>query len=240
MVQSTLSTLALISQLAAGYTATKYVAEFRSKDPERTGGILGMLVVFSASAAVIVSLILLIASGWLAGSVLKAPALGTALTIGSGVLLFAVLNGLLMGALAGLESYRALARALVWGGGAYLVVCTGLAWWRGLDGAVWGLTLSGLFQFILLTVALLKECSLQGIKIRYSGDEARTAHTSEIRAARRSERLYLNAGVVARERLPRSPAEWLFPNGPLQRSLRPNVRCSVLARHHEQRWNVLN
>jgi len=169
MVQSTLATMALISQLAAGYTATKYVAEFRSTDPRRAGGILGMLMVFSASVAGIVALTLLVISGWLAGSVLKAPGLGTALALGSGVLLFAVLDGLLMGALAGLESYRTLARALVWSGLAYLVLCTGLAWRGGLNGAVAGLMFSGLFQFVLLAVALRKECSLQGIKIHYAG-----------------------------------------------------------------------
>ncbi len=169
MVQGTLATMALISQLAAGYTATKYVAEFRSTDPRRAGGILGMLMVFSAGVAGIVGLTLLVISGWLAGSVLKAPGLGTALAIGSGVLVFAVLNGLLMGALAGLESYRRLARALVWSGLAYLVVCTGLAWRGGLNGAVAGLAFSGLFQFVLLAVALRKECSLQGITIHYAG-----------------------------------------------------------------------
>jgi len=169
MIQSTLVTLALIAQLAAGYTATKYVAEFRSTDPQRAGRILGMLTVFSATVAGIAALALFAVSGWLAGSVLKAPALGTALAIGSGVLLFTVLNGLLMGALAGLESYRALARALVWSGLAYLAICTGLAWWGGLIGAVAGLALSGLFQFVFLGAALRRECSLQGIKIHYAG-----------------------------------------------------------------------
>jgi O-antigen/teichoic acid export membrane protein len=169
MIQSTLATLALIAQLAAGYTATKYVAEFRSTDPQRAGRILGMLTAFSASVAGIVALALLAVSGWLAGSVLKAPGLGSALAIGSAVLLFAVLNGLLMGALAGLESYRALATALVWSGLAYLAVCTGLAWWGGLKGAVVGLAISGLFQFILLAAALRKECALQGIRIHYAG-----------------------------------------------------------------------
>jgi O-antigen/teichoic acid export membrane protein len=169
MIQSTLATLALIAQLAAGYTATKYVAEFRSTDPQRAGRILGMLAVLSASVAGIAALALVAVSGWLAGSVLKAPALGSALTIGSAVLLFAVLNGLLMGALAGLESYRALATALVWSGIAYLAVCTGLAWRGGLNGAVAGMAISGLFQFILLAAALRKECALQGIRIHYAG-----------------------------------------------------------------------
>jgi len=169
MIQSTLATLALIAQLAAGCTATKYVAEFRSTDPQRAGRILGVLTAFSASVAGITLLALLAISGWLAGSVLKAPALGSALAIGSASLPFAVLNGLLLGALAGLESYRTLARTLVWSGLAYLAICTVLAEWRGLNGAVAGLAFSAFFQFILLVLALRKECSLQGIKIHCAG-----------------------------------------------------------------------
>jgi hypothetical protein len=91
-------------KVRAGYTATRYVADFGSKDPQRAGGILGTLMAFSASIVGIVSLTQLIISGWLAGSVLKAPGLGTAPAIGWG-LLFAVLNGRRMDALAGLESY---------------------------------------------------------------------------------------------------------------------------------------
>ena len=169
MIQSTLATLALLAQLALGYTATKYVAEFRSTDPQRAGRILGMLMVLSASVAAVAALALLCLSGWLADSILKAHALGPVLAIGSGVLLFTVLNGLLMGALVGLEGYRSLARALVLSGIGYLAFCTGLAWQAGLKGAVIGLAISGFVQFVLLSAALLTQCSVQGIQIRCTG-----------------------------------------------------------------------
>jgi O-antigen/teichoic acid export membrane protein len=169
MTQSTLATLSLVAQLAVGYTATKYVAEFRSTDPQRAGRILGMLMVFSATVAGVAALALLGLSGWLAESMLKAPSLGPVLAVGSGVLLFAVLNGLLMGALVGFEGYRSLATALVWSGIVYLAVCSGLAWQAGLNGAVVGLAISGFVQFVLLGAALLRQCSVQGIRIRYAG-----------------------------------------------------------------------
>jgi O-antigen/teichoic acid export membrane protein/SAM-dependent methyltransferase len=169
MVQSTLLALALIAQMGTGYTATKYVAEFRSTDRDRAGRVLGMLSIFAVISAGIAALVLLFLAPWIAGSVLKAAKLGPALGIGSGVLLFAALNGFLIGALAGLESYRTLARALMWSGIAYLVVCTGSAWWAGLNGAVEGLAFSGLIQFVLLAFSLRRECSLQGIRIHYVG-----------------------------------------------------------------------
>jgi len=168
MVQSTLSSLAIISQFGIGYTATKYIAEFRTANPYKAGRILGLLTIFSASAALVVGLALLCASRQLAIT-LRAPSLAPALAIASVVLLFAVMNGFLMGSLAGLEAYRAMAVALIWCGVTYLLICAGCARLGGLNGAVLGLGFSGLIQTIVLVVTLKKECVRQGIAIQYSG-----------------------------------------------------------------------
>lgn len=169
MVQSTLQALALIAQFGSGYTATKYVAEFRSSDPQRAGRVIGLLSSYALIAAATSALLLFLASGWLAESILKAPEIGRALGVGSIVLLFAVLNGFLMGTLVGLESYPTLGRVLVWGGVSYLLICTGFASLGGLNGAVAGLALSGLLQCLLFVVAVRAECSRQGIRIRIGG-----------------------------------------------------------------------
>ena len=169
MIQSTLATLALVAQMSAGFTATKFVAEFRSTNPRRAGAILGMLAIFSACTAGIGALFLLLISGWLSGRILKAPELAVPLAIGSLVLLCVVLNGFLMGALAGMESYRRLAIALVWSGMVYLTICTALAWRGALIGAVSGLAISALLQFTLLALALWKECKVQGIQVQFGG-----------------------------------------------------------------------
>jgi O-antigen/teichoic acid export membrane protein len=169
IVQSTVISLAIIGQFAVPYTTTKYVAEFRASDPKRTGRILGMLCVLSFILAGIVSLAFLALSPWIARSVFKTPSLVTALAIGAVVLLTVTINGFLMGALVGLESYRTLARALIWSGVFYLVLCTAFAWLKGLNGAFGGLALSGFIQCILLAVALQRECKLQAIQLRYEG-----------------------------------------------------------------------
>jgi O-antigen/teichoic acid export membrane protein/2-polyprenyl-3-methyl-5-hydroxy-6-metoxy-1,4-benzoquinol methylase len=169
MVQSTLLTVGTIAQLGTGYTATRYVAEFRSVDKPRTGRVLGMLLVFSTAAAVVSTLGLLVSAQWLASVVLKAPDLAPALRISAGVLAFSVVNGFLMGALAGLESYRRLARALVLSGIIYFGVCAALAWAGGLNGAVLGLLLSASAQCVLLARALVWECRPQGIAVTCRG-----------------------------------------------------------------------
>ena len=167
IVQNTLVAVSMFVQLGIGYVATKYVAEFRSTDRERAGRILGMLCGLSITLAGIASFTLLFLARWLAASVLKAPTLGPTLAIGSAVLLFAVLNGFLIGALAGLEGYRVLAKVLVFGGTFYLIVCLGFAWRGGVNGAIGGQAISGCVLFVMLAFALRRECLRQGIRINY-------------------------------------------------------------------------
>src|SRR5207253_5943750 len=122
--QSTMLTMAAIAQLAMGSTATKYVAEFRSSDQAKTGHILGLCAVVSATAACIATLAMLASASWLAARTLQAPHLTPALMLAAGVVLFTVMNGYQMGALAGLESYRSLAQAGIISGPLYFGICS--------------------------------------------------------------------------------------------------------------------
>jgi O-antigen/teichoic acid export membrane protein len=169
MIQSTLLTMATIAQLATGYTATKYVAEFRSTDQDKTGRILGLCSVVSAAAACVATLILLVGAPWLAVNAFNAPHLAPALMIAAGVVLFMVMNGYQMGALAGLESYLLLAKAGVISGSLYLGICVVAAWIGGLHGVLVGLVVSALLQWTILSYFLFAESARQKIVIRYRG-----------------------------------------------------------------------
>lgn len=167
MVQSTLSSICIVAQLAAAYTATKYLAEYRSTDPARAGRILGTLFLFSVCLAGIAAIALFSFGPWLSRSALRAPEIGPALAIGAWVVFFTTLYGFLMGALSGLESYRTLAIALVWSGLVYMATCAAGARWGGLRGAIAGQAVSALVQFVLLWLAVNKECARQKIKIYF-------------------------------------------------------------------------
>ncbi len=167
MVASTLVALSQVAQLACGHTATKYVAEYRCSDKEKCGRVIGMLLTVVSCAAAPVALGLLASVPWLASSVLKAPELQFGLVIGSAVVFLNVLIGFFMGALAGLEAYRRLSRALVQYGVLYLVICIIATRKFGLNGAFAGLFLSGLLGCVLLYLALKSECRILDIRIRY-------------------------------------------------------------------------
>lgn len=163
MLQTTILMVAQIAQLGCGVTATKYVAEFRSSDRNRVSGILRLLHRFALISGLVGAVATLYCARWLADSFLKAPELRVALELAAGVIFFTTVNGLLMGALAGLEAYPRLAKALTISGVIYLAVCTALAWRYGLNGGVAGFVISAAAQWVLLQQATSAECRQQGI-----------------------------------------------------------------------------
>lgn len=167
MVLTTLATLTQVAQFGNGATVTKYVAEFRSSDLQKAGRILGSLFLASTTTAIAAASALLVLAPRLADTVLAAPELATALRLAAGVLVFSVMNGYYIGALAGLEGYRTLCRALIASGVGYFIICSVCAWSFGLNGAVVGLMLSAMMMSILLHWALRHECQQQGITVQY-------------------------------------------------------------------------
>jgi len=168
MIQSTILTISGIAQVATGITATKYVAELRSTDRQRTGRILGLCSLFTIITAGISFALLLLGAHWLASTTLKAPQLSRGLMITSGFVLFSVINGFQTGALAGLEGYRSLARVGVIQGVVHLAVCTIAAWYYGLEGVLGGLTFSAFIRWYLHKRALAIESSKHSIVITYT------------------------------------------------------------------------
>ena len=166
VVQGTVVTLANIAALATGSTATKYVAEFRSTDPEKAGRILGLCEAVSTGMALLVALVLLIGAPWLTDVTLNAPHLAPALRVGAGTLFFATLIGFQTGALAGLEGYRLLAPAGVVGGLLYVLFAVGFAWRWGVAGGIGGILAANALQWLLLRRLTRIECARHGIAFR--------------------------------------------------------------------------
>lgn len=167
MIQSTLVTAATLVQLAMGYTAAKYVAEFRSVDKERTGRILGLCGLVTVAIACVGALLLIISSPWIASELLRAPALRGALMIGSGFVLVSAINGYQIGALAGLEAYRSLAKAGIISGVVVIVGTTFAAWQWGLLGAVSALTITALLRCLIHVVFVREQLKKEDIVLRY-------------------------------------------------------------------------
>jgi O-antigen/teichoic acid export membrane protein len=169
MVQTTLLTMTVLSQFATGYTAAKYIAEYRSSDPERAGRIMGLCAIISIVMAGVGSLLLIGIAPWLADAILKASHLEFALMIGSGFLFFSSINGYQTGTLSGLEAFSSLAKAGIISGIVAVAAISLGAWWGGLNGTLIGLSISAFVRCAIHNRWLRLESLAQGIKSQYRG-----------------------------------------------------------------------
>lgn len=163
VVQSTLATAAAIGQFATGYTATKHVAEFRQRDPQRASRILHLCGRVSTVTGTLTAGALFFGAPFIASTALGAPAAVTSLRIAAFAVLFVVMNGFRAGALAGLESYHATARVGIVSGSIYLLAGGCGAAIGGVPGALVGIGLSAAAQWMVLGRVLTRELAHHGL-----------------------------------------------------------------------------
>jgi O-antigen/teichoic acid export membrane protein len=166
MIQSTLLTLTSIAQVSTGLTATKYVAEYRDADKARAGRVLGLCSVLTLITGVVATSLLLISASWVSEHMMAAPHLAVSLTISAAFVLFSVMNGYQVGALAGLECYKSISLFGALLGAVHLALCGlgALSW--GLHGAIGGMALSALLRWGVYGYALHRELGRHGISIQ--------------------------------------------------------------------------
>lgn len=109
MIQSTQGLFGIVAGAGLGLAATKFVAEFRSTDPARTGRCATLATTIASVSGTVMALVLLALSGVMASSVLRAPHLTVELQVATGLVLFGTINGVQTGALVGFGDFRTLA-----------------------------------------------------------------------------------------------------------------------------------
>lgn len=168
MIQSTVGMLGVFAGLGLGVTATKYVAEFRTLDPERAGRIIALGCAVASVSGGLLALGLVAYAPLLAARTLNAPALAGELRIASVLLFFNAFNGAQTGALSGFEAFRTLARINLARGLVTFPVTVGLAFlWR-LPGAIWALAVTAAVTCFLSQLSLRQHCAALGIRPQFS------------------------------------------------------------------------
>ena len=109
MIQSTQGLFGIVAGAGLGLAATKFVAEFRSTDPLKTGRCATLATTIALVSGSVMALVLLACSGMMASSVLRAPHLSAELQVATGLVLFGTINGVQTGALVGFGDFRTLA-----------------------------------------------------------------------------------------------------------------------------------
>ena len=157
IVLATVQATVAMGSVGIGYTTTRYLAEWRHRDPERAGKLLALFSRLSWAAAIVSALLLAAWASRIANGALAAPTVGQPLLIAATATLFNVRNGFLTGALQGLEAFRFIGIGGVVSGIGYLLLTAGGAQLDGVRGAALGLLVSSGLQCAVLTFAVHQE-----------------------------------------------------------------------------------
>ena len=163
MIRSTIAMFGIFAGFGLGMTATKHVAEFRRTDPERTGRVIGMAGLFAMLTGGLISLGLFIFAPWLAEYTINAPHLTGVLRISALILFINALNGAQTGSLSGFEAFKTIAHINLWVGLISFPILICGAWFGGLTGVVWALTINFGFNWLFNHIALRKVAHRHGV-----------------------------------------------------------------------------
>ncbi len=169
MVTGTVGAFGIVAGLGLGVTATKYIAEHRTTNPARAGRILGLSTQVAAISGGAIALVLFVFAPWLAARTLNAAHLSGELRLGCVLLFLNALDGMQIGALAGLEAFKATARISVVRGVLTFPLLIAGVWFFGLMGAVAATVVIGVIGWWLSQTALRREAARAGIQISYRG-----------------------------------------------------------------------
>jgi O-antigen/teichoic acid export membrane protein len=167
IIQSTVAMFQVVASLGLRAAATKFLAEGRVTDKERAGRRLGLCLALSVVVGGISAVTLGALSGMLAESVLRQPKLQGSLALCAPTLLFTSAAGVVLGALAGLESFRAAAIAQALGGLAGILITIVAVPRFGLHGAIVALIAMAVVQGAIGVVLLAEDLRKCGIVISF-------------------------------------------------------------------------
>ncbi|MEK8088974.1 oligosaccharide flippase family protein [Thermithiobacillus plumbiphilus] len=168
-IQTTVNMLGLLAGLGLGQTATRYVARCRTSDPFKAGRVIAMTELLAYAMAMLISSALYMGAPWIAKYTLAEPDLADLLRIGAVLLFFSVLSGAQTGAIAGFEAFHLVARINFIS--AIITVPAVLIGTLvdGVSGAVWGMSLSQMVNWIMTNAALRKEIRRLEFPLIFSG-----------------------------------------------------------------------
>lgn len=159
MIRSSVAMFGIFAGFGLGLTSIKHVAEYRQSDPDRAGRIIGLSGLVAIVTGGLMALGLFIFSPLLAEHTINAPHLTGVLRIGALMLFINALTGAQTGALAGFDAFKTIASVNMVVGLISFPILVGGAYFGGLTGAVWGLTINFGVNWLLNHLALRKESS---------------------------------------------------------------------------------
>lgn len=168
IVRSTIGMFVVIGASGLGYTANKYIAEYRaSKDVEKTAQIYNLTLVFGLAIGALITIVVLIGSQYLAKHVLNNTELIASIRLGAILLFMSIFNSVQNGVLSGFEKFKIIAINTLLSSFVEAVGIIVGAYFYGTEGAVVGYGLSFVVLAIVNFISIKKVFAHEKIKIKY-------------------------------------------------------------------------
>jgi O-antigen/teichoic acid export membrane protein len=165
LIQATVVVLGSLGEAGLTLTTTKYVSQWRVRDPQRAGSFIGWSLAVTAFLAMVMVLVMSAVATPVARS--AGVILSGEFRAGAGLLVFDMLNRVQLGALAGLEAFATSARIQVVRG-VLLLPCVYLgARHGGLLGAIAAMSLASLAVFAAGHLLLHRRCAADSIHLGF-------------------------------------------------------------------------
>jgi O-antigen/teichoic acid export membrane protein len=169
IIQASLGVFGLMAGINLGSTATRFVAQYATKDPDKAGQVIALIVSVSYGLIFFSAVVLILTSGLVASLMLDAPHLQHALIFGSLLMAATALRGIQNGVLAGLEKFDQIAKLNILDSVVTFVFILLLSDLLGVEGAVIGLALGAGLAWFVGRFFLASALKSSGITIRYKG-----------------------------------------------------------------------
>lgn len=164
-IRTTLLFIAIVSSFGFGYTATKYVVEYRNNNLSLVCSITNKILLFTLVFSLILALIFTIYATDIA-FFLKAPDLANVLRRYSIMIVLNAMVSSQTAIISGFKDFKKLSIVNIWSGILIFVGSIFLTLWLSLDGAIIALLLYYLIQYILNHIIIKKELSMIGVAKR--------------------------------------------------------------------------
>jgi O-antigen/teichoic acid export membrane protein len=148
VIQTSIGMFLMFGGLGLGTTLTKYIAEFRDTDKDKTGNIIVFAILISSITSFFICILIFLFSDWFATNLISAPHLSSSLRIGAIYLFIHSLVGLQNGILTGFESFKDIAIQSTIISILTFPLVVGGVFFFGFIGLMWGLVGSSFISFL--------------------------------------------------------------------------------------------
>jgi O-antigen/teichoic acid export membrane protein len=164
-LQSTMLLFASMGNLAMGFVATKFVAEYRTAQKERAGRVIATCLAVAAGSGALATLIAIVVAPLVAERVVNQPGVEALIRIAAPGILFTIVTSVCTGVLIGFENFRRNAIGGVISGTAYLAIGALLAQRGTVAAVVVAIVVSAAIQAIVMIVLVLGEARRQEVVV---------------------------------------------------------------------------